>query len=116
MQDIVFEKDVDFIFKALADTTRRKIMELLSRGDASVKELASHFTHSLPSLMQHLSILEASGLINTKKVGRVRTCSLDINKLDVIDTWIAEQHVIWEHRMDRLELFIQNNKKDTTDE
>lgn len=113
MQNIATKDDeIDLIFRALADATRRKLMELLGHGDASVKELASHFSHSLPSLMQHLNILEVSGLITTKKVGRVRTCSLEAQKLQILESWIAEQQQTWESRMDQLELFINNQKKD----
>jgi len=107
MPNIAIVNEEDLIFKALSDTTRRKILELLSQGDATVKQLASHFTHSLPSLMQHLSTLEESGLINTKKVGRVRTCSFKAHKLDIIDKWIGEQQKMWEGRMDNLDAFLQ---------
>lgn len=116
MQNSIVENEIDTLFKALADTTRRKVLELLSSGDASVKELAAHFTHALPSFMQHLRILEACGLITTKKKGRIRTCSLDVEKLDVVEEWISQQHALWESRLDQLDLFLQSRQKEENHE
>jgi len=110
MHTLTTENELDLLFKALADATRRNVLELLGKGDASVKELASHFTHALPSFMQHLKILEECGLIKTQKRGRVRTCSLEAEKLDVVEQWIAQQHAMWESRLDQLDTFLQNNK------
>ena len=114
MQKVLTENEIDLLFKALADTTRRKIVELLSQQDAGVKELASYFTHSLPSLMQHINVLEKAGLIRTNKVGRVRTCTIEREKLDVVEAWIEEQHKVWESRFDQLDQFLID-KKDNKD-
>lgn len=111
MQSIRIENEIDLLFKALADTTRRKIVELLTQKDFSVKELASNFSHALPSFLQHLKVLEDCGLIKTKKVGRVRTCSIEADKLDIVEQWIADQHAIWESRLDQLDTFLQNQHK-----
>ena len=79
---------LDLMFQALADPTRRFIVERLSRGSASVRDLAGPITMSLPSVLQHLQVLEASGLVETRKVGRVRLCSLQPIALQIIDTWV----------------------------
>jgi len=116
MQSSLIENEIDTLFKALADTTRRKVLELLSSGDASVKELAAHFTHALPSFMQHLRVLEECGLITSRKKGRTRTCSLDVAKLDVVEEWITQQHALWESRLDQLDLFLQTKHKEENHE
>ncbi|CAM5766680.1 hypothetical protein LMIY3S_01903 [Labrys miyagiensis] len=79
---------LDLMFQALADPTRRLIVERLSRGPASVQELARPITMSLPSVLQHLQVLEASGLVQTKKIGRVRLCTLQPVALQVIEGWV----------------------------
>lgn len=100
------------VFGALADPTRRAIVLRLSAGEASVGELAQPFDMALPSLMKHLTVLERSGLIETQKVGRVRTCALQADSLETVDAWLAEQRAIWERRLDRLELFVAKLKKE----
>ena len=79
----------------------------LSRGPASVSELAQPFRISLPAVMQHLQALEASGLIRSQKQGRVRTCRLEQKALGAAEQWIAEQRALWEGRLDRLEDYLQ---------
>ena len=79
----------------------------LSRGPASVSELAQPFRISLPAVMQHLQALEASGLIRSQKQGRVRTCRLQPKALGAAEQWIAEQRALWEGRLDRLEDYLQ---------
>ena len=79
----------------------------LSRGPASVSELAQPFRISLPAVMQHLQALEASGLIRSQKQGRVRTCRLEPKALGAAEQWIAEQRALWEGRLDRLEDYLQ---------
>ena len=96
---------MDSVFAALADPTRRSMISRLGHGPASVGELARTSTMTLPSFMKHVHTLEASGLIHTSKVGRVRTCTLDRERLVVVDGWLAEQRAIWEGRTDRLEQF-----------
>ena len=92
----------DPVFHALADPTRRSIVERLSRGAASVSELAKPLTISLPAVLQHLRVLERSGLVRTEKVGRVRTCHIEPAALSTAAEWIAARRADWERRLDRL--------------
>lgn len=100
------EPSLDAMFQALADPTRRRIVERLSRGSASVSELAQPFDMSLPAIVQHLKVLEESGLVKTEKVGRVRTCTIDTGALSMVEKWINDRRVGWEKRLDRLGAFI----------
>jgi DNA-binding transcriptional ArsR family regulator len=93
---------VDLLFHALADPTRREMVERLSRGPASVSELARPLQMSLPAVFQHLQVLEASGLTQSEKVGRVRTCSIRAGALQSAEQWISERRTSWERRLDRL--------------
>lgn len=97
---------LDLMFQALADPTRRRMVERLSRGSASVSELAEPFDMSLPAVVQHLQVLEQSGLVTTQKVGRVRTCTIDTGALSMAEKWINDRRVGWEHRLDRLGAFL----------
>ena len=90
------------MFQALADPTRRRIVERLSRGPASVSEVAKPFDMSLPAVVQHLQVLEHSGLITTKKEGRVRTCTLDTGAMSRAEQWINERRQGWEKKLDKL--------------
>ena len=90
------------MFQALADPTRRVMVERLSRGPASVSELAQPLAMSLPAVLQHLQVLEASGLVRSEKVGRVRTCRIEPKALRSAEQWISERRTIWERRLDRL--------------
>jgi DNA-binding transcriptional ArsR family regulator len=90
------------VFHALGDPTRRAMMERLSAGPVSVSRLAEPFDISLAAVVQHLQILEESGLVRTEKLGRVRTCSIDPRGLDVAANWIGERRSMWEKRLDRL--------------
>ncbi|HEX5333958.1 MAG TPA: metalloregulator ArsR/SmtB family transcription factor [Cellulomonas sp.] len=90
------------MFQALADPSRRSMVERLSRGPASVSELALPFSMSLPAVVQHLQVLEASGLVRSEKIGRVRTCRLEPTSLDAAQHWITERRTTWERRLDRL--------------
>jgi DNA-binding transcriptional ArsR family regulator len=92
----------DPVFHALADPTRRSIVERLSRGAATVSELAKPLTISLPAVLQHLRVLEGSGLVRTEKVGRVRTCHIEPAALSTAEQWIAARRADWEQRLDRL--------------
>ncbi len=94
--------DLDRMFQALADGTRRAMVERLSRGPASVSDLAAPFAMSLPAIVQHLRVLEEAGLIRTEKRGRVRTCTLDAGALTRAERWISERRAGWETKLDRL--------------
>ncbi|KAA5829479.1 metalloregulator ArsR/SmtB family transcription factor [Saccharopolyspora hirsuta] len=97
---------LDDIFVALADPTRRDVIRRLGRGPTSVGELARPFPITLPSFMKHVRTLEASGLIRTSKSGRVRTCTLNRERLALVDDWLAEQRRAWEAATDRLEQLV----------
>ena len=105
---------LDLAFQALADPARRQMVARLSRGPASVSELAQPLPMSLPAVLQHLQMLESSGLVRSEKKGRVRTCRIAPEALSVAESWISEQRSLWEGRLDRLEAFlseIQNEEK-----
>ena len=93
---------LDRAFHALADPNRRAIVARLSRGAASVSELAEPLPISLPAVMQHLDVLQRSGLVSSRKAGRVRTCELEAAPLRSVEQWIAERRQTWEVRLDRL--------------
>lgn len=93
---------MDRLFQALADPSRRAIVERLVRGPAAVSALAEPLPMSLPAVVQHLSVLEDVGLISSEKVGRVRTCRLQPEVLRRAESWIAIQRTAWERRLDRL--------------
>lgn len=107
--------DLDRVFQAIGDPTRRAVLERLSNGSASVSELAQPFDMALPSFMQHLSVLENCGLVQSYKAGRVRTCKLMPQSLRVAESWIAEQRAIWEARLDQLDDYLINLKEKSDD-
>jgi DNA-binding transcriptional ArsR family regulator len=94
--------NIDTVFHALGDPTRRAILETISRGPVSVSRLAEPLNMTLAAVVQHLQILEESGLVHTEKVGRVRTCSLHPGGLTIVEQWILDRRNIWERRLDRL--------------
>ena len=94
--------DATLILQALGDTTRRQMVEALGRGPLSVSALAEPFDMSLTAVVQHLRVLENSGLISTEKVGRVRTCQLRAAGLDALAHWIDQRRPEWHRRLDRL--------------
>jgi len=102
--------ELDSVFVALADPTRRAVLRHLGGGPATVGELARPHPMTLPSFMKHVRTLEACGLIRTAKAGRVRTCTLDRRRLAVVDDWLAEQRRVWEARTDRLERLVTNQE------
>jgi DNA-binding transcriptional ArsR family regulator len=106
---------LDLAFQALADPTRRGMLARLSRAPASVSELAAPYRISLPAVMQHLHLLEASGLVRSEKKGRVRTCRLEPKALAKAESWIAEQRALWEGRLDRLEDYLEILKSKESD-
>jgi DNA-binding transcriptional ArsR family regulator len=94
--------DLDRVFQALADPGRRLMIDRLSRGPASVSELGQPLTMSLAAVLQHVQVLEASGLVRSQKVGRTRTCSINPAALRSAESWISERRNLWERRLDRL--------------
>jgi DNA-binding transcriptional ArsR family regulator len=100
------QPNLDLMFQALADPTRRMIVDRLSRGPASVSDLARPFDMSLPAVVQHLQMLEQSGLVKTEKLGRVRTCTLDSGALSLAEKWLNDRRIGWERRLDRLGDFL----------
>jgi DNA-binding transcriptional ArsR family regulator len=93
---------LDQAFHALADPSRRSIVVRLSRGPASVSELAGPLSMSLPAVVQHIDVLRRSGLVSSEKVGRVRTCRLESEPMRSVERWIARHRTEWESRLDRL--------------
>lgn len=102
------------MFAALADGSRRTMVDRLSRGPATVKELAAPLTMSLPAVLQHLRVLEDSGLVRSEKSGRVRTCRLEPAALEEAEKWIADRRSGWERRLDRLESFLNTENEGDT--
>jgi DNA-binding transcriptional ArsR family regulator len=96
------KRRLDRVFHALGDPTRRAMLERLSRGPVSVSQLAGPLAVSLAAVVQHLQILEESGVIRTEKIGRVRTCSIAPEGLRLADQWLNERMALWERRLDRL--------------
>ena len=94
---------LDRAFHALADPTRRAVVQRLGQGDATVSDLAMQFDMALPSFMKHIRVLEESGLIGSKKIGRVRTCKLETQRLTAVEKWFNDQRVIWESRHHNLD-------------
>ena len=101
---------LDLMFQALADPARRGMVERLSRGPASVSELASPLSMTLAAVVQHVQVLEASGLVRTQKIGRVRSCTLDTGAMSLAERWINDRRVQWERRLDRLGDFLEETK------
>lgn len=102
----VLKYSLDKVFHALADPSRRSMVERLSRGPASVSELAAPLAMSLPAVVQHLQVLEASGLVRSEKVGRVRTCQIESPVVRAAEHWLSERRTTWERRLDRLGEFL----------
>jgi DNA-binding transcriptional ArsR family regulator len=102
------------VFKALADPTRLAVVERLGHGPAATSELADEFEMALPSFLQHLRVLEDSGLVASHKQGRVRTYRLTPEPLRAAEHWLSEQRDVWERRLDRLDEHLYEMKKDAT--
>jgi DNA-binding transcriptional ArsR family regulator len=98
--------NLDLLFQALSDPTRRAMIDRLSRGPASVSELAKPFDMSLPAVVQHLAALENSGLVTSQKVGRVRTVQIQPDALSQAEQWINDRRTLWVKRLDRLGDFL----------
>jgi DNA-binding transcriptional ArsR family regulator len=108
------ETDLDALFQALSDPTRRAVLARLGRGPAAITELAEPFPMALPSFLKHIRQLEESGWIRTRKAGRIRTCELDPAAFVAAQGWLAHQRAIWEGRNDRLERFVTGQDKEET--
>ena len=99
--------DLDAVFSALSDRTRRSVIQRLGSGPASVGDLARDYEMALPSFLKHIRALETCGLIRTRKTGRVRSCSLSTAALGAVERWLAEQRLVWEGRGDRLAALVE---------
>jgi DNA-binding transcriptional ArsR family regulator len=100
--------DLDRVFHALADPGRRSMLERLTTGPASVSELGRPLAMSLAAVVQHVQVLEASGLVRSEKVGRTRTCAIEPTGLRFAESWITERRTLWERRLDRLGEYLTN--------
>jgi DNA-binding transcriptional ArsR family regulator len=101
---------LDQTFQALADSTRRAILAELTRGPSSVSKLAKPLAMSLPAVMQHLAVLEESGLVRSEKIGRVRTCRIDPKALSMAEQWITQRRSEWQRHFDRLGEYLETLK------
>ncbi len=108
-----YDSQLDHLFTALGDPTRRAILSRLARGPAGVSELAAPHDMALPSFMAHLEKLEEAGLITTAKQGRVRVCTLAPDAFLPAQDWLSEQRAIWAGRLDRLDSYVANLVKES---
>lgn len=107
---------IDRVFRALADPTRRQVLERLSQSPASVGELAAPFEMKLPSFVEHLGVLERCGLVSSKKVGRVRIYRLRPRRLQLAEDWLIRRRELWERRLDQLDeylIHLKHTRKET---
>jgi DNA-binding transcriptional ArsR family regulator len=102
---------LDRVFHALSDPSRRAIVERLSAGSSTVSELAKPLPMSLPAVLQHIRVLEDSGLVRSEKVGRVRKCSIDAAALRPVERWIEQRRERWDHRLDRLGTYLADQEE-----
>ena len=109
---VQYSSDLDAVFTAVADGTRRGILERLGRREASISELAEQFDMTLTGMKKHVQLLESAGLVRTQKVGRVRTCSLGTRRLTAEAAWIAKYHQMVEAQLDSLGEFLERTKGD----
>src|SRR5829696_3451887 len=103
----------DAVFHALSNPTRRKVLERLSAGPATVSELAAPFDMQLPSFVQHLALLERSRLVKSKKRGRVRTYEIAPERLEVVEDWLTARRQLWEARLDRFDDYVKQLEEKT---
>jgi DNA-binding transcriptional ArsR family regulator len=102
---------IDDVFRALADPTRRAVVQRLAKSPAAVSDLAAPFDMALPSFVQHLRVLEQSGVVKSTKTGRVRTYQLDARRLRAAESWLAEQRSLWERRLDQFDAYVLSLKE-----
>jgi DNA-binding transcriptional ArsR family regulator len=111
VSEMVQSAATDEVLHALANPTRRKVLERLSVGPASVSELAAPFDMQLPSFVQHLSVLEQSRLVKSKKRGRVRTYEITPERFKVVEDWVTARRRLWEARLDRFDQYVKQLKE-----
>jgi DNA-binding transcriptional ArsR family regulator len=104
-----YQNTLDHVFQALADPTRRAVVQRLARGPASMSDLARRFDMALPSFAQHMGVLERSGLIRSRKKGRVRTYRLESRRLQQAEHWLEKQRTLWATRLDQLDRFLTSD-------
>ena len=104
--------ELNGLFQALGDPTRRGVLARLAHGPASISDLAAPFDMALPSFMKHIRQLESSGWITSRKVGRVRTCEIEAERFAQVENWLAEQRQVWEERTDRMERFVLKREEE----
>ena len=107
----MLDYQLDLVFRALGDPTRRAIVERLSSGEASVSELAEPLDMSLAAVVQHVQVLEESGLVRTRKAGRVRTCRMEPATLRAAEGWLSQRRALWASRLDRLGMVLAEQRK-----
>jgi DNA-binding transcriptional ArsR family regulator len=108
---VKFSETLDKTFSALADPTRRAILERLAGGEAPVTEIAAPFDMSLPAIMKHLGVLEGAGLVACRKSGRVRRCHIDPTVLTQTISWLQDRQAVWEKRLDALESVVKEGSR-----
>ena len=106
------DPDLDLLFHALSDPTRRLMLNRLAKGPAPVTELAGPTGFKLPTILRHLSVLEAAGLVATQKDGRVRSCAFQPRAMQPMTDWLEDQRKLWEARLDRLDDYVMNLMKE----
>ena len=111
-----YKQNLDQVFQALADPTRRAVLQRLSGGAASTLDLAGPFDMALPSFTQHLNMLEKFGLVKSKKSGRVRTYELAPRRLKAAEDWILDRRKLWERRLDQLDAYLLTMKENDDEE
>lgn len=109
---VQYHSSLDAVFTAVADPTRRGVLERLGRREASISELAEAFEMTLTGMKKHVRVLEGAGLVQTEKVGRVRTCRLGPRRMTDEAAWIATYHEVLDARLDRLEEFLERTRGD----
>jgi DNA-binding transcriptional ArsR family regulator len=102
---------IDAVFRALSDATRRNVVERLGQKPISVSDLAARYPMALPSFVEHMKVLEKSGLVRSRKIGRVRTYELVPNRLKLAENWLERQRRFWEQRLDQLDEYLIKMKK-----
>ena len=110
----MLDHSLDRVFQALSDPSRRKMIERLVKAPASVSDLAAPLDMTLSAVVQHLAVLETSGIVRSDKVGRVRTCRVEPTALRAAERWIVERRTSWERRLDRLSEFLADTETTVT--
>jgi DNA-binding transcriptional ArsR family regulator len=109
----VLDHPLDRVFYALSDPTRRRMIERLARAPASVSDLAAPLDMTLAAVVQHVQVLEASGVVRTEKIGRVRMCRVEPKALSAAEKWFHDRRALWEQRFDRLEEVLHEKPEET---